>query len=348
VVSAGTLVQMVTTGALIGTYRPDDSRDEIDIRVRLPEHLRSLEGLEDLKLQTPTGLQPLSNFVAREARPQVDTLYRSDGHPSVFVKANAAPGVLYNDKVTELSAWLAAQSWPEEVSFRFRGTDEEQNDAAAFLQKALAASLFLMFMILIIQFNSFYHTVLTLATVVLSTVGVVVGMLITGQYFSIIMTGTGVVALAGVVVNNSIVLIDTYQIMLKRGMHPVEASLRTAAVRMRPVFLTTSTTILGLMPMMFQVNVNFFARSFGFGSMTSAWWVHLSTAIVSGLAFAAILTLILNPVLLAAPTVWRETLADWRARASAWRRGGAPAAPPRPPSLREVPPRPRRFAEAAE
>jgi multidrug efflux pump len=347
VVSVGTLVQMATMGALIGTYRPDDARDEIDIRIRLPQELRSLEGLAGLKLLTPPGLQPLSNFVVRRARPQIDTLYRTDGHPSVFVKANAAPEVFYNDKVGELDDWLKSQAWPDGVSFRFRGADEEQKDAASFLQKALVVSLFVMFMILIIQFNSFYYAALTLLTVVLSIVGVLIGMLITGQYFSIIMTGTGVVALAGVVVNNSIVLIDTYQRMLKRGMHPVMASMRTAAIRMRPVVLTTATTILGLMPMMFEVNVSFLTRSFGFGSMTSSWWVQMSTTIVSGLAFAAILTLILNPVLLAAPTVWRETITDWhtwlKVRHPEARFRSARSAPTHPAPKRTKP-----LAEAAE
>jgi len=271
---------------------------------------------------------------------QVNTLYRRDGLPSVFVKANVTEGVLANDKIAELDQWLKAQDWPAGVHFRFRGTDEDQKDSASFLMKALIGSLFLMFMILIIQFNSFYHTALTLMTVVLSTVGVLLGMLVTGQFFSIIMTGTGIVALAGVVVNNSIVLIDTYQIMLSRGMHAVEASLRTAAVRMRPVFLTTATTILGLLPMMFQLNVSFFTRHIGIGSMTSAWWVHLSTAMVFGLAFATILTLVLNPVLLAAPTVWKESFAALRAR----RRGEAPPAAPAKDEQGNV----RKFPHAAE
>ena len=340
VASAGAMVQLVTNGALIGTYRPDDSREEVDIRVRLPKEDRSIAGLENLKLQTPGGLQPLANFVKREVRPQVNTLYRRDGVPSVFVKANAAQGVLANDKIAELGQWLKTQDWPAGVHFRFRGTNEDQEESGSFLVKALIGSLFLMFMILIIQFNSFYHTALTLLTVVLSTVGVLLGMLVTGQFFSIIMTGTGIVALAGVVVNNSIVLIDTYQIMLKRGMHPIEASMRTAAVRMRPVFLTTATTILGLLPMMFQFNVNFLTRTIGIGSLTSAWWVHLSTAMVFGLGFATILTLVLNPVLLAAPTVWKESFKAMRAR----RRGETPAARPAAAEAGNV----RKFPHAAE
>lgn len=343
VVAAGTLVQLITSGALIGTYRPDDSREEVDIRVRLPEDKRSLAGLENLKLKTPKGMQPLANFVEREVQPQVNTLYRRDGLPSVFVKANTVEGVLANDKVAEIGAWLKTEAWPEGVSFRFRGSDEDQKESGDFLQKALLGALFLMFMILIIQFNSFYHTALTLMTVVLSTVGVMLGMLATGQFFSIIMTGTGIVALAGVVVNNSIVLIDTYQIMLKRGLHPVDASLRTAAVRMRPVFLTTATTILGLLPMMFQLNVDFVARTIGIGSMTSAWWVHLSTAMVFGLAFATILTLVLNPVLLAAPTVWKEGFAAMRVRWS-----GHKAADARPAAVAEENGKIRQFPHAAE
>ncbi len=316
VAAAGSLVQLITNGALIGTYRPDDSRDELDIRVRLPEEQRSLAQLDTLKLQTQSGQQPLSNFVSREIRQQVNTLYRFNSRPSLFVKANAGPGVLANDKINELEKWLKSQTWKDGVSFKFRGSDEDQKKSADFLQKALLGSLFLMFMILVIQFNSFYHTTLTLATVVLSTVGVILGMLVMRHYFSIIMTGTGVVALAGVVVNNAIVLIDTYQGLLKRGLNSVEASLRAAAQRLRPILLTTVTTILGLLPLMFQLNVDFVHRTVTFGSMTSAWWVHMSTAMVFGLAFSTVLTLVFCPVMLSAPTVWKESWQRLRERFS--------------------------------
>ncbi len=312
VAAAGSLVQLITNGAMIGTYRPDDSRDELEIRVRLPEDQRSLAALDTLKLQTPQGLQPLSNFVTREVRQQVNTLYRFNAKPSIFVKANAAPGYQSFGQIQQLDGWLKSQEWPSGVSFNFRGADEDQKESAAFLQKALLGSLFLMFMILVIQFNSFYHTALTLVTVIMSSVGVILGMLVMRQYFSIIMTGTGLVALAGVVVNNAIVLIDTYQNLLKKGMTPVDATLRAAAQRLRPILLTTVTTILGLLPLMFQLNVDFLHRTVGIGSMTSAWWVHLSTAMVFGLAFATILTLVFCPVMLSAPTVWKQGWRRWR------------------------------------
>ena len=180
--------------------------------------------------------------------------------------------------------------------------------------KALAASVFMMFMILIVQYNSFYHVMITLSTVIMSTVGVLLGMLVTGQYFSVIMTGTGIMALGGVVVSHSIVLIDTFHRLRDAGQNGVEAAIRTCSQRMRPVLLTSITAMLGLLPMVFELNVNFFTRHIAIGSMTSAWWVHLSTAMVFGLLLATVLTLIMTPVLLAAPTVFREARTARRER----------------------------------
>ena len=306
ILSAGIVAQLITNGAMVGTYRPDDSKDEIDIRVRLPENERSISTLEDFKVMTPAGLVPLSNFATYEARPQVDVLYRYDAQPSIFVKANSKPGIFAADKIKELEAWMKTQSFPAGVDFKFRGTDEDQAESSAFLGKAMMASMFLMFMILIVQYNSFYHVMITLSAVLMSTVGVVLGMLVTRQYFSVIMTGTGVISLAGVVVSHSIVLIDTYHRLSEAGQNPIEAAIRTCAQRMRPVLLTSITAMLGLMPLMYELNVNFFERKVFFGSMTSAWWVHLSTAMVFGLLLATILTLILTPILLALPEVWRQ------------------------------------------
>ena len=314
ITSVGALIQLVTNGVLIGTYRPDDSRDEVDIRVRLPENQRSIARLDQLRLQTPRGLVPVANFTTRTPKQAIDTIIRKDGKSSVFVKANTVDGVLADTKVKELDAWLKEQSWPEGVQFVFRGSDEEQKKSSEFLTKAMLAALFLMFIILLTQFNSFFHTFITLSTVVMSAVGVMIGMMITGQTFSVIMTGTGIVALAGIVVNNSIVLIDTYHRLRETGLDVIQSILRTAAQRLRPVLLTTITTVFGLLPMALQVNVDFFARSVQFGSVTSVWWVQLSTAIISGLTFATLLTLILTPVWIAAPTVYREKYRSLRAR----------------------------------
>ncbi|MGI9465141.1 MAG: efflux RND transporter permease subunit, partial [Aestuariivirgaceae bacterium] len=115
VISVGAMVQLVTNGVLVGTYRPDDSRDEVDIRVRLPENQRAIAQLDDMRLRTANGLVPLSNFVTREVKPAVDSIIRKDGRVSMYVKATAAPGVLADNKVKELDSWLKDQQWPDGV-----------------------------------------------------------------------------------------------------------------------------------------------------------------------------------------------------------------------------------------
>lgn len=307
ILSVGSMIQLVTNGLMIGTYRPDDAEDEIDIRVRLPKSERTINQLDSLRVVTQNGPVPLSNFVTRKAEPKVSSITRRGGRYMMMVKANATNGVLGGDKVAEIDRWLKQQTWPDDVELKFRGADEDQKESGAFLVKAMGGALFMMFIILVTQFNSFYQTFITLLTVVLSLVGVLIGMMATGQTFSIIMTGTGVVALAGIVVNNSIVLIDTFNHFHNDLKMPViDAALRASAQRLRPVLLTTITTICGLAPMALQINLDFINRIVQLGSVTSVWWVQLSTAIIFGLGFATLLTLILTPTLLTMPAVLRR------------------------------------------
>ena len=164
-------------------------------------------------------------------------------------------------------------------------------------------SLLLMFVLLVTQFNSFYQSSLILFAVVLSTAGVLIGLLITGNPFSAILTGVGVVALAGIVVNNNIVLIDTYNEIRNKNpdMHYVELIVRTGSQRLRPVVLTTVTTVFGLLPLASNLSIDFVNRTIEYGSMLSSFWVPLSQAIVSGLTFATLLTLVTTPAMLAIP-----------------------------------------------
>ena len=311
VTSVGATIQLVTNGILIGKYRPDDAQDEVDIRARFPDNYRVLDQLDHLRVQTQSGLVPISNFVRRAAQPQVSSIERIDGFRQITVKANTAfdreteTKINVDEKTREIQEWVDAQDFGPDVRIRLRGASEEQEESASFLGGALIGALFLMFVILLTQFNSFYHSVLTLSTVVLSTVGVLIGMMVTGQPFSVIMTGTGIVALAGIVVNNSIVLIDTYQRLLGEGMEAGEAVLRTAGQRLRPIMLTTITTMFGLLPMALQINLDFAAREIVLGGPVAVWWVQLSTAIIFGLGFSTLLTLLLVPVLLAAPSTLR-------------------------------------------
>src|SRR6056297_1459320 len=213
-----------------------------------------------------------------------------------------------NERIAELTTWLQTNPLPG-VDWEWTGDQEEQAERQAFLRKAFGAALGLMFIILLAQFNSVYNAVLVLLAVVLSTTGVLIGMLVMDQTFSIIMTGTGIVALAGIVVNNNIVLIDTYQ-EYSRYMPRIEAIIRTAEARIRPVLLTTITTMAGLAPMMFGVSLDFGNGGFTVDSPTALWWKQLATAVVFGLGIATILTLVFTPSMLAA-RVWFTAYALW-------------------------------------
>ncbi|NWH07244.1 MAG: efflux RND transporter permease subunit [Alphaproteobacteria bacterium] len=307
VTAVGNVVQLVTNGIKVGEYRPDDSDEEIDIRVRFPLENRSLAQIGQLRVPTAGGLVPISSFVTFTPAPQVNKIERVDGKRVLTVRANMKGEKLASDKVAEIRAWMESQNFPQSVIIKFRGANEESDESAQFLAGASVGALLLMFVILMVQFNNFWHCVIILSAVIMSTIGVMLGMLVMNQTFSIIMTGTGIVALAGVVVNNNIVLIDTFQYLLQHKFSPLEAIVRTGAQRLRPVFLTTITTILGLLPMMLQASVNFFNRTVSFGDPETLWWTQLATAVVWGLGFSTILTLIVTPALLALPYRIAET-----------------------------------------
>ena len=297
--TVGKTIQLVTNGIKADEYRPNDADDEIDIRLRFPDDKRTMDQLDSLRVMTENGMVPISNFVKREARQKVGNINRADGERIMTVKANVVAGVLVDEKVKEIQAWMENEAnIVPEVSYVFKGEDEEQKKAQEFLGKAFAVALFVMAIILVTQFNSFYHAFLILTAVIMSTIGVFVGLIITGQPFGIVMTGVGVIALAGIVVNNNIVLIDTYTHLHRQGMDAMEAVLRTGAQRLRPVLLTTITTIFGLLPMTLQINIDFISRGVVVGAPSSQWWVQLSTAVAFGLTFATLLTLVMTPALL--------------------------------------------------
>ncbi|MEM8824422.1 MAG: efflux RND transporter permease subunit, partial [Pseudomonadota bacterium] len=335
VATVGAMVQLVTRGILLDTMRVDSSDEEIEIRVRLPEEDRVLSTLDTLKVRTTDGLVPLDNFIERRPVPQLAKIDRVDGERYFDVKADVAPGlvklvdgdgsvqavvpadqaegtdltvvpVTASERIEALTA-VVDDALPDTIGWEWTGDQEEQAESAAFLQTAFMGALGLMFIILLAQFNSIYNAVLVLLAVVLSTTGVLVGMLVMNQPFSIIMTGTGIVALAGIVVNNNIVLIDTYQ-DYARYMPRLEAITRTAEDRIRPVLLTTLTTMAGLAPMMFGLSFNFFGGGYSIGSPTALWWIQLATAVVWGLGIATVLTLLFTPAMLAA-RVWVSTYA---------------------------------------
>ena len=217
-----------------------------------------------------------------------------------------------NERIAVLTEWLDTNPLPASIDWEWTGDQEEQAESGAFLQTAFMGALGLMFIILLAQFNSIYNSILVLMAVVMSTAGSLVGMLVMDQPFSIIMTGTGIVALAGIVVNNNIILIDTYQ-EYSKYMPRAEAITRTAEARIRPVLLTTITTMAGLAPMMFGLSLDFMNGGYSIDSPTALWWKQLATAVVFGLGIATMLTLVFTPSMLAV-RVWFVTYVQWFAQ----------------------------------
>jgi multidrug efflux pump len=313
VTTVGAMVQLITRGILLDTMRVESSDEEIDIRVRFPEEDRVLSTLDTLRVRTAQGLVPLSNFITRQPVPKLGQIDRVDGERYYDVKAAVRTGLTNEDgsvinpaeRIAVLTEWLDTEAeLPFGVSWEWTGDQEDEAESQEFLSKAFLGALGLMFIILLAQFNSFYNALLVLLAVVLSTTGVLLGMMVMNQPFSVIMTGTGIVALAGIVVNNNIVLIDTYQ-DYSRYMPRLEAIARTAQDRLRPVLLTTLTTMAGLTPMMLGISLDFFGGGFTVDSPTALWWKQLATAVVFGLGVATVLTLIFTPSMLAL-RIWIE------------------------------------------
>ena len=308
VTSVGSAIQLMTNGVLIGRYRPDSVDDEVDIRLRYPQANRGFSKLDELRVATRDGQVPISSFVSRTPQQKVSTIFRQNGQRIMYVRGNAAPGFLPEALVAEVETWLTTAPIDPAIKIRFRGANEEQAKTLGFIGSAFTLSLMLMGILLVTQFNSFYQTFLVLSSVVMSTVGVLLGLILTGQPFSAIMTGVGIVALAGIIVNNNIVLIDTFNEL--RQSHP-DWSLRqtathTGCLRLRPVFLTTFTTGFGLLPMASGVSIDLIGRSVEVGGPIASFWMQLASAIVSGLTFATLLTLIVTPAMLALPEVLGE------------------------------------------
>ncbi|MDC0057093.1 efflux RND transporter permease subunit [Alphaproteobacteria bacterium] len=322
--SIGNVIKLATNGIKLGEYRPDDSNDSIPLYLRYPSEGRTLDIIQNLRVNTAVGLVPIANFVEIIANNRTGNIVRVDSKNAINIQADLEVGVYADAKVKEMQYVLGINNFPPSfrgkpienlkkfnldprIKVQLIGENQDQKEAQDFLSKAFAVALFMMLMILLLQFNSFYSGFLILFSVVMSTAGVFIGLMITGQAFGIVMTGVGVIALAGIVVNNNIILIDTFDFLKNKMPTVKEAIIKTGAQRVRPVLLTTFTTVLGLLPMVTMTNVDFVTREINRGSPDTQWWVQLSTAIVFGLLFATILTLIVTPSAL----MLRENVKTW-------------------------------------
>ncbi len=348
--SVGTVVQLVTTGLKLTDYRPAGSDDAVDIRLRVPEDRRTLATLDQLRVETAQGAVPISNFVIRKAEPKVGNLNRIDAQRTVVVQANVASG--YQVAVVQAAVSQAmAEMDLGDIRWKLAGSNQDSEEASAFLSKAFGAAIFLIFVVLLAQFNKFTSVWLVLSCVVMATIGVFLGLLITGQTFGIVMSGIGVIALAGVVVNNNIVLIDTYDRLREEGWNKLDAVLQTCRERARPVVLTAMSAILGVLPIAFGLGLEIFHHETTINAPSTQWWIALSSAIVFGLSFATLLTLVVTPSMLMVFTrdkrvAGRRSLLDRLLR----RKRPDAAAPPTSEAAAEVKPAelPMAYPKAAE
>ncbi len=291
-------VKGAINGVKVGVFR--EGKDEYDIVARLPE--RDRHSLESIKRITVSGLNgepiPLTSLADVSLASGVGAIMRLDQKRVVTISGDVS-GRLANNVIADIQERLRPGSfmWPRGYSYRFTGEQKEQEKAQAFLSKAFFAAISLIFLILLAQFNSFTTPLIILTSVLLSLIGVFAGLLVTGKAFGIIMTGIGVISLAGVVVNNAIVLIDYYTQLVRRGLPSKEALLRAGQVRFRPVMLTAITTILGLLPMATGISFDFRKMAWDIGSESSQWWGPMAIAVIFGLGIATLLTLIVVPVL---------------------------------------------------
>ncbi|MFH1123456.1 MAG: efflux RND transporter permease subunit, partial [Pseudomonadota bacterium] len=290
-------VKAAINGVKVGVYR--EGKEEYDILARLPERdRRSVESLKRITVSGPRGEPiPLTSLAEVSLTSGVGAIQRLDQKRVVTISGDVQDR-LANDVIQEIEGRLRQDvTWPRGYSYSFTGEQKEQAKAQAFLSKAFVSALFIILIILLTQFNSFATPLIILTSVLLSLIGVFFGLLVTGTAFGIIMTGIGVISLAGVVVNNAIVLIDYYNQLLSKGSSSRDALLRAGLVRFRPVMLTAITTILGLLPMATGVSYDFSKLAWDIGGESSQWWGPMAVAVIFGLGVATLLTLVVVPVL---------------------------------------------------
>ena len=311
----GNMIKMLTAGVDISNYRPDDSDEELDIRLRFPRDQRNLDRLEELSIPTSSGeYVPISVFANLTPQPKGGDIQRKNGKRFYYIDSNVEEGVLPAKQIEKLENEIAEWSQEETSDIVFSGESEDIKETQEFLGKAFLFSMCLMTLVLMIQFNSVWQTLVTMSAVVLSSGGVFLGLWLMGRPFGVVMSGLGIIALAGIVVNNNIVLIDTYNEFRKKGYEAKNAAFHEGLARFRPVLLTAITTILGLVPMVFELTIKFSERSVLVGAPSSQWWTDLSSTIAGGLTFATILTLLATPALLVLGSNFDKKLNRFKSR----------------------------------
>jgi multidrug efflux pump len=292
-------VRTALTGTAASTFRVGE--DEYDITVRLEKNQRdNITSIENLYVANKDGTKiPLSSVAKVELSGGLGAIHRTDLNRVVTVSGDAE-GRTGPDVLKDVQAKLEDFKLPQGYDIKYTGAQEEQEETSQFLMKAFLISLLLIFMLMVIEFNSALTPLIIMFSVLLSFIGVFLGLLITNTPFGIVMTGVGVIALAGIVVRNAIVLLDFQKELEKRGMERDEAIIKAGTIRLRPVFLTAAATIMALVPLTTGVDFDWRSFSWIIGGENTAFWRPMGVAIIFGLAVSTFLTLVIVPTIFSA------------------------------------------------
>jgi len=296
--SIGFALKTAYNGLEVSTFREGD--EDFDITVKLSEKDRQVtDVLQKLMIPTPTGkLVPLTTLASIDFTGGIGNIIRINHKRTVTVKATVdetkIPGAVARQQAEDV---LKDFPMPSGYRMKFTGEFEFQKESEEFLSKTFVIAVFLIFLILVTLFNSVSQPIIILISIILSLGGVFLGLTVLNSPFGIIMSGVGVISLAGVVVNNAIVLIDYTNKLKKSGMKLHDAIISAGATRLRPVILTAVTTILGLIPMVTGVSYNFRKMCISWVSESSQFWQSMAIVVIFGLLIATFLTLIVVPTL---------------------------------------------------
>ena len=292
----------LTDGYTISTYRPNDVDDAVDINIIMPKEIRSIKEMQNLSVYSNMLNKNvnINNFTKFIPNVEKSFIKRTNGLYSVVLSANVADGVIVNNKIAELQQFIDENyKNNNEIKFSFGGDMEQQKETGSFLIMAFFVAICMKFLILVAQYNSVYYATLTMSAVFVAIGGVLYLLVLTFKPFCVAMGGMGIISIAGIVVSNNIVLIDTFQELInKYKMATREAVIKTALSRLRPVLITTTTTLAGLVPMMFNISFDFTNLSLVYNAPSGMWWEELATTICGGVLFALVLTLTCTPAML--------------------------------------------------
>jgi multidrug efflux pump len=298
----GQFIKAAVNGTKVGSYK--EGEDEFDITARLPEEQRkNIQNIMRLRVPNYTGVQvPLSSVAEVVTTSGLSAIRHIDQKRVITVFANVTKGANSRNVLAAVRKFAdeiqADQSlMPEGYKFAYTGENEDFGDSQSFMFKAFMIAILLVALVIVLQFDSMLQTFIIMTTVILSLIGVFLSLIVTQKPFGVIMTGMGVISLAGVVVNNGIVLLDYINVLRRRGFPLQEAIVRAGCTRFRPVLLTAATMILGLVPTAFGIAYDFYEWRWDVGGESVEMWGPMATCVSYGLTVATVLTLFVVPCL---------------------------------------------------